>query len=247
MTPSSYDDAVDDLGRRFGTAAADYSAGRPGYLPDAVAWLLEGVAGPVLDVGAGTGKLTAEIAAQGHVVTAVDPDAAMLAALADALPNIPTAVGTAEELPATTGSVAAVTFGQAWHWVDVSRASAEVGRVLAPGGRLGLIWNVRDESVEWVAAMGAAMGASKAESLISGDDVEVEAPFGELEERMWRWENPTTPDAIRAMVRSRSYYIVGDSAFREVVDREVDAVLAGLDQAALSVPYVTHAFRTTRP
>ena len=235
------------LGTSFGTAAGDYHAGRPGYLPDAVAWLLDGVTGPVLDVGAGTGKLTAEIVAQGYAVTAVDPDPAMLAALANALPDVATAVGSAEELPAATASVSALTFGQAWHWVDVDRASTEASRVLARGGRLALIWNVRDESVDWVAALGAAMGASKAESLISADDVAVGEPFGELEERVWRWHSPATHDSIRAMVRSRSYYIAGSPGDQADVDSAVDAVLAEVDPAALAIPYATHAFRTTRP
>ena len=82
--------AVGTLGTSFGSAAGDYVAGRPGYLPDAVAWLLADVTGPVADVGAGTGKLTAEIASQGHDVTAVDPDPAMLEALRAAVPGVVT-------------------------------------------------------------------------------------------------------------------------------------------------------------
>lgn len=235
------------LGTSFGSAAADYHQGRPGYPPDAVAWLLADVTGPVLDVGAGTGKLTHEIWAQGHDVTAVDPDPAMLAALSDALPQIPTAVGSAERLPVETASAGGITFGQAWHWVDVPAASAEVGRVLRPGGVLGLIWNVRDESVDWVAELGAAMGASKAESIISADEVEVAAPFGAIEERVWRWENVVTRDQIGAMVRSRSYYIAGDAAFRAGVDEAVARVLDARPAGPIALPYVTHAYRTTRP
>ena len=238
---------VDGLGTSFGTAAGDYVKGRPGYPPDAVAWLLAGVTGAVADVGAGTGKLTAEIAAQGFDVMAIDPDAGMLEALAEALPAVPRAVGTGESLPLADGSVGALTFGQSWHWVDATAASAEAARVIAPGGVLGLIWNVRDESVEWVAALGRAMTASKAESMISSDEVAVDAPFGAPEERQWRWERPMTLDEVRAMVRSRSYYIIGDEDFRARVDRDVDAVLAGLGADAIGMPYVTYAFRATRP
>lgn len=238
---------MSSLGTRFGTAAGDYSKGRPSYPPDAVAWLLGGVTGAVADVGAGTGKLTAEIARQGFAVTAIDPDAAMLASLAADLPQVPHAVGTAESLPLEDASVGAVTFGQAWHWVDVPAASAEVARVLTPGGVLGLIWNVRDEAVDWVAALGEAMGSSKAESMISAYEVEVGAPFGPLEERVFRWENPMTHEQVRAMVRSRSYYIAGDADFRARIDAGVDEVLAALGTDAVAMPYVTHAFRTTRP
>ena len=235
------------LGTSFGTAAGDYEAGRPSYPPDAVAWLLDGVTGAVADVGAGTGKLTAEIARQGFAVTAIDPDAGMLAALASTLPDVPHMVGTAESVPLDDASFAAVTFGQAWHWVDVAAASAEVARVLRPGGVLGLVWNLRDESVSWVAALGEAMGSSKAESLISSDDVEVAAPFGPLQERIFHWVNPMSPQQVRAMVRSRSYYIAGSDDFRARVDAEVSAVLAGLDDGPIPMPYVTHAFRTNRP
>jgi SAM-dependent methyltransferase len=238
---------VSTLGTSFGKAAGDYSKGRPNYPPDAVAWLLGGVTGVVADVGAGTGKLTAEIVRQDFAVTAIDPDPGMLAALASELPEVPTAVGSAESLPLADASVGAVTFGQAWHWVDVPAASTEIARALEPGGVLGLIWNVRDESVEWVAALGAAMGSSKAESMIDSDEVEVSAPFGRLEERVYRWENQMAVDQVRAMVRSRSYYIAGEADFRSRVDSDVDAVLAALGTDTVSMPYVTHAFRTLRP
>ena len=237
-----------NLGTSFGTAAGDYVKGRPGYLPDAVDWLLAGVTGPVADVGAGTGKLTSVVAAQGHDVTAVDPDAAMLEALREQVPSVATIRGSAESLPFADASLGAVTFGQAWHWVDVPAASAEAARVLRPGGVLGLIWNMRDESVDWVAALGAAMGASVAESLIRADDVRVDPPFGELAERTWRWELTMTGAEIHAMVRSRSYFIAGDSRHRASVNAAVREVIAALDGTdAFPMPYVTHAFRVSLP
>ena len=236
------------LGTSFGSAAGDYVAGRPGYLPDAVAWLLDGVTGPVADVGAGTGKLTAVVAAQGHQVTAVDPDPGMLAALHVEVPGVATLVGSAEALPFASGTLGALTFGQAWHWVDVPAASAEAARVLRPGGVLGLVWNLRDESVDWVAALGVAMASSAAESLISTGQVHVGEPFGELAEQEWHWESAMTADAIRAMVRSRSYYIAGDSDHRARSDAAVDDVLSRFSaHGVIAMPYVTHAFRTARP
>ena len=235
------------LGRGFGQAAGDYEHGRPSYPPDAVAWLLDGVTGPVVDIGAGTGKLTTQVVLLGHAVTAIDPDSAMLSALSVSVPGVPTLVGTAESIPLADGVADAATFGQSWHWVDPAAASAEVARVLRPGGVLGLIWNLRDESVDWVAALGEAMGASKAESLISADEVEVAAPFGPLEAREWRWQNSMTREQLGAMVRSRSYYIAGDASFRAKVDDAVAEVLERLPAGPVDLPYVTHAFRTTRP
>ncbi len=122
----------------FGVAASVYERARPDYPEAAVDWLLPSGSPRVLDLGAGTGKLTRMIAAGGAEVTAVDPSAGMLERLRRALPDVPALTGTAEQIPLDDGAVDAVLVGQAWHWVDVSRASAEVARVLRPGGRLGL-------------------------------------------------------------------------------------------------------------
>jgi len=243
--------AMSTLGTSFGTAAADYESGRPTYPPDAVAWLLGPSPLRVADVGAGTGKLTRELARQGHDVVAVDPDAGMLAALSLAVPGVPTLVGAAEHLPLADASVDAVTFGQAWHWVEVAAASAEVARVVRPGGTLGLIWNLRDESVAWVAELGEAMGASKAESMISADEVEVDAPWGPLAHGSFAWSNQVTVAELTSMVRSRSYYIVGNATVRADIDANVAEVLASVagtaPGATVPLPYVTHAFRSIRP
>jgi len=235
------------LGTGFGRAVGDYQRGRPGYPADAVAWLLHGVTGPVADVGAGTGKLTAEVRRLGFDVTAVDPDEHMLAALRDALPAVPTVVGTGESLPFASGSLGALTYGQSWHWVDVPRASAQAARVLRPGGTLGLIWNLRNDAVEWVAALGRAMNSELSESISGAQDVPVDAPFGDIEARAWHWEHPMSADDVHAMVRSRSYYIASNDDFRARVDAGVSEVLAALGDGPILMPYVTHAFRAARP
>jgi len=235
-------------GTSFGAAADAYEAGRPEYPIDAVAWMLDGTRGTVLDLGAGTGKLTRGILALGRDVVAVDPDAAMLARLTEALPGVRAEVGTAEAIPLPDASVGAVVLGQAWHWVDVARASREAARVLAPGGVLGLIWNVRDEREPWVAALTGAMHGSVAEGLIASGGPTVAAPFGALEELRVEWSRPMTRDAIEAMVRSRSYFIGSDAAGRAEIETRVAAVLDGLPGlaggGAVAVPYVTAAFRT---
>src|SRR5690606_19767892 len=143
----------------FGVVADTYDAGRPSYPAEAVAWLTARTPPIVdaVDVGAGTGKLTRGLAELGLAVTAVDPDAAMLAALRDRTPGVRTLTGTGAALPLGDATADLITYGQAWHWVDPDVASAEAARVLRPGGVLGLIWNIRDESVPWIAAMGAIM------------------------------------------------------------------------------------------
>ncbi|WP_062135944.1 class I SAM-dependent methyltransferase [Demequina aestuarii] len=233
----------------FGAAAGDYEQGRPGYPADAVAWLLGASPGRVLDLGAGTGKLTALVADVAAEVVAVDPDVAMLETLTRSLPDVSTAVGQAEQIPLRDASVDAVLLGQAWHWVDVAAASAEIARVLRPGGTLGLIWNIRDSREPWVAGLGVAMHGSAAESLIEGEGPRVAAPFSGLDTRRWEWARTMSADDVRAMVRSRSYYITGDAEFRACVDRDVEAVLTGLPsrEGEVSLPYVTHAFRAHRP
>ncbi len=229
-------------------AADAYEAGRPEYPLEAVAWMLEGTEGVVLDLGAGTGKLTRGVLALGREVVAVDPDAAMLARLASELPAVRAEVGTAEEIPLPDASVGAVVLGQAWHWVDVERASREAARVLAPGGVLGLIWNVRDERERWVAALTVAMLGSVAEALIEAGGPTVAAPFGPLEELRVNWSRPMTRDAIEAMVRSRSYYIAADAEGRAQAEARVAVVLDGVESLArggsVSAPYITAAYRT---
>ena len=121
----------------FGAAAAAYAEHRPDYARAAVRWALERAPGPrVLDLGAGTGKLTAVMAALGADVIAVEPDPAMLAELRRALPDVRALPGRAEAIPLPDASVDAVLVGDALHWFDMAVAGPEIARVLVPGGIL---------------------------------------------------------------------------------------------------------------
>jgi SAM-dependent methyltransferase len=237
-------------GTHFGTASADYERGRPTYTADAVAWLLQDVADPVLDLGAGTGKLTRAILAAGHEVTAVDPDPEMLATLSRATPEVPTLVGTAENLPIPDSSVGAVMVGQAWHWFDAARASSEAGRVVRPAGTLGLIWNIRDERETWIQEMTRILHGSEAEALISVGGPRVEAPFGDLETRQYEWSREMTRADVIAMASSRSYWIAADPQVRDRMRADLetllDEVISPEPEATVALPYVTHAFRVRR-
>jgi len=132
----------------FGRAADAYERGRPHYPDAAVEWLWGALelrsGGTVVDVGAGTGRLTAALVARGAQVVAVEPVSAMRELLAAAVPEARAEPGTAEQLPATDGSADAVVAAQAFHWFATEAALSEFHRVLGPGGRLGLIWNRRD-------------------------------------------------------------------------------------------------------
>jgi SAM-dependent methyltransferase len=136
----------------FGAAATAYAEHRPDYSQDAVRWALERAPGSrVLDLGAGTGKLTAALVAVGADVIAVEPDPAMLSELRRVLPDVESLPGSAEAVPLPDASVDAVVAGNAMHWFDMSVAGPEIARVLVAGGALAGLWNIFDDRVDWVA------------------------------------------------------------------------------------------------
>jgi SAM-dependent methyltransferase len=153
---------VDDPGQRraqsFGGVADDYHRARPGYPVEAVRWLLGSSPLDVVDLGAGTGKLTAVLVGEGHRVVAVEPLEPMRSRLTTALPATPAREGSAEEIPLPDCCADAVVVGQAFHWFDLEPALREIARVLRPGGTLGLLWNARDESHAWMRALAEFAG-----------------------------------------------------------------------------------------
>jgi SAM-dependent methyltransferase len=245
----------EEMSRSFGSAASVYESGRPEYPADPVGWLLaparrDGHSLRVADVGAGTGKLTRAIVEAGAEVVAIDPDAEMLGVLRENVRRVPTFVGTAESLPLPDASLDAVVLGQAWHWVDPVPASAEVARVLRPGGVLGLIWNVRDDDEPWVRRLTAIMHGSRAEEMMAEGGPTVAEPFIGVEARWWRWTRPMTRDALFDMARSRSYIITAPPDERERIEAglaELFDELGAVGDATVDLPYVTRAYRAVRP
>lgn len=199
----------------FGSAVQAYQQGRPDYVAEHVAWLLDQVHGPVIDLAAGSGKLTRAVAGLGYAVTAVDPDAKMLAAITDH----PTLTGTAEHIPLPQASAAAVTVGQAWHWFDPQAAAAEIARVLRPGGRLGLIWSTRDRSHPFVAELSELMGESPGERMMDVEGVADLPGFTPFDRHRWERVRLMNADQLEAMVISRSYFLTAEATLQaEIVD-----------------------------
>ena len=233
-------------GRSFGPAAGRYERGRPSYPAAAMDWLLPAGARRILDLGAGTGKLTRALLHRGLEVTAVDPSAGMLAELRRVLPGVPALTGSAEAIPLPDHSVDAVVVGQAWHWVDPDRAVPEVARVLTPGGRLGLIWNVRDGRVDWVRRIGEIL-----DDRMSRPPAEVGPPFGPVETRDFAWVDRTGPDQLLDLVASRSYVILMRSDERAAVLGQVRQLLAThpslVGRTEFGLPYVAQCARAQLP
>jgi SAM-dependent methyltransferase len=235
-----------DRSLSFGSAAAAYERGRPSYPPEAIDWLLPAGVRKVLDLGAGTGKLTTRLVERGLDVVAVDPIPDMLELLRASLPNTVALEGTAEEIPLEDNSVDAVLVAQAWHWVDPERAIPEVTRVLRPGGRLGLVWNTRDERLGWVRELGQIIGSD-------GDrgnfNVTLPAPFNEPQRHQVEWTNYLTPQALIDLVASRSYCITSPAEVRTRTLDQVRELLAThpalANSAGLALPYVTVCIRAT--
>lgn len=230
----------------FDQAADVYERARPSYPVEAVEWLVPPGARTVLDLGAGTGKFTRLLAAER--IIAVDPSERMLDQLRAAVPRADARLGSAEHIPVDDGSIDTVVAAQAWHWVDQERATAEVARVLRPGGTLGLIWNIRDERVGWVADLSRVIHYSEAERALR-DEVLIGPPFGPTETFAIEWNRTSSPESLLALVESRSYLITATPERRaEVLDGVRDLIAKHPDLAgkgSFELPYRTHCFRAT--
>jgi len=239
--------------RSFGAAAEVYERARPPYPPEAVDWLLPDAGRRVLDLGAGTGKLTRELVARGLDVTAVEPSAGMRGQLAASVPEARALAGSAEAIPLPDGGLDAVLVAQAWHWVDTRRAVPEVARVLAPGAVLGLVWNARDEREDWVAQLGRLLhpqGTPGTEGVGVAGLAERADLFGAVETYAVPWRYELGPEELVDLVASRSYVITMPAAERDELLGEVRALaarhpaLAGRER--IELPYVTHCYRARR-
>ncbi len=239
--------------RSFGAVAADYAEHRPGYPDAAAAWALAPAPGPdVLDLGAGTGKLTETVLRlPGVRVTAVDPDPDMLAELSRRFPDVDVRVGPAEAIPLPDASVDAVLVGQAWHWFDRGVAEPEIARVLRPGGVLAVVGNDDDQTVDWVAGCGRALHPEELPRIGStpADDHPTIPTFEPPERRGFPNPVATTTDGLVRMIATHSWALVAEPADREAAFGRLRAYLAARPETssgAFTLPLVTTVARALR-
>ncbi|OUE18796.1 hypothetical protein BFL34_02832 [Clavibacter michiganensis] len=234
------------LASSFGSVADQYDRVRPGYPDAALEWMLPAGARRVVDLGAGTGKLTRLLAARGLAVTAVEPDAQMRQVLEAASPGVDVRAGSGEEIPVGDGEEDAVLVAQAWHWMDAGSAAREAARVLRPGGRLGIVWNVMDTAVDWVRELDVLLqpGARAAGRAIEPGPF---PGFGPVEHASFAHVHRMTPDEVVALAGSISRIIVLPEHERARVLDDIRTLLAGHPDTAgrepLDLPYRADAYR----
>ena len=231
--------------RSFGAVAGTYDRGRPSYPAEAVSWLVGGEAKVVLELGAGTGKLTRELVAQGHAVYATEPDAAMLEVLEANVPGCSAKVAGAEEIPANDRSVDVVVAAQAFHWFDHDAALPEIARVLKPGGHLALAWNFFDQRIPWVRRLVEAMGEQAHHSSQSQEVVAASDLFGRVEEKTFAHWQDVNRETLVDIVASRSYVASLGEADREARLDKVRALYDdyGRGHDGMQLAYRTECFR----
>jgi len=231
--------------RSFGANAEAYERTRPTYPEDAVRWLVGEERVCVLDLGAGTGKLTRSLVGLGHDVIAVEPSAEMLAQLRRVLPDVEAIEGSAEQIPLPSDRVDAVVAGQAFHWFEPSTALPEIARVLRRGGSLGAVWNLLDDTSPLVAELYALLPPFGG----SGEPIDALAEsklFGPLEEETFRFTRRFARDELVDGVATQSSIATLPLGERT---KTLESVGRFYDETAraggLELPYITSAYRAS--
>jgi SAM-dependent methyltransferase len=239
----------------FGAHADAYERARPEWPDDAARWLVPADARFVIELGAGTGKLTRAVAALGVRVVAVEPDPRMLAVLRER--GLEGVEGSAEAIPLADGAADAVVAGSALHWFDLDAALPEVHRVLGQGGRLGFGWNHRDERHPTIAAMSEVIYSSRPSKQTSGwrrcdwrEAVTAGGFFGDVEETLIELVHELPREALEDHLLSYSgLAALSDADHKRVLARVgeiLDADPSLRDGDHLRMPFVVSAYRATR-
>jgi SAM-dependent methyltransferase len=250
---------VHPIAAQFDLVPDAYDRGRPEYTSETVDLLREGLGiqpgRTILDLAAGTGKLTRALRPLGAELIAVEPSAGMRATFARLTPGVPVLDGTAEAIPLGSATVDAVVVGQAFHWFRPAEALSEIARVLRADGGLGLVWNRRDESVPWVAKLSRILdqhdpGVPRTREEAWRATVEGDDRFGPLQHRRLTFMQSVTPSVMRDRVESVSFIAALSPEVRARAVGEVEALLASEPATAsrerFALPYVTDVYWTRR-
>jgi SAM-dependent methyltransferase len=235
----------------FGAAAAAYDEHRPDYPLSAIRWALEPLGKPdpeVLDLGAGTGKLTAGVLAAGARVTAVEPDDGMRAAFAARYPGVTVLAGGAESIPRPDDSVDAVLVGQALHWFDQQRAFPEIARVLRPGGVFAAFWNRHATEVEWVAELDRISRSGVSFQTRTGRGMPSHPLFEEFECSDFSHGQRRTVESLTATIGAHSHTLVVSPRERAEILGRITEYLRGIPETAageFELPLRTLVIRST--
>jgi ubiquinone/menaquinone biosynthesis C-methylase UbiE len=232
----------------FESVADLYERVRPAYPDSAVDWLAErlgvGSASTVLDLGAGTGKLTRAFLGRAGRVIAVEPGPNMLAQLRLAVPDAEAMLAPAEAIPLPDDSVDAVVCGQSFHWFHADEALSEIRRVLRPGGGLGLIWNVRDpddpiqQQVTGLVQPFVPPGRPALPTSVIGLIDEV---FPETERAVFPFEQELDADGVAGRILSISFVAAAPEARQKELEESLRALVAG-HGGRVSFRYRSEAF-----
>lgn len=228
--------------RSFGQVAAAYDRARPTYPADAVAWLVGTEPCTVLELGAGTGKLTRMLLEAGHDVIATEPDPAMARVLEEQLDLTPV-VASAEHIPLRSRSVDVVVCAQAFHWFDHEVALPEIARVLRPEGFFATAWNRRDEGIPWVRKLGRLIGNIDVESRLTPL---LSTPFfGFVEEEQFRSWQTHTAATLLDLARSQSRIALAEPAVRDETLARVKELYDsyGRGPDGMQLAWLTRCFR----
>jgi SAM-dependent methyltransferase len=235
---------VSDRARSFETVAAEYERHRPEYPEEALRWAVERVGleggARVLDVGAGTGKLTRGLAALGFEVLAVEPGAPMLRQLEKAVPAAEALQGAAESIPLPDAGVDAAFAGQAYHWFDRERALPELHRVIGPGGGLALLWNWWDERDPLQRELGGLVGYA-GHAPYRDDELPAEPLFREVGRTVVESVQDSSPDALVGYLSTASMFLTMETHDREQSLAEVRAIASRYGEQ-FPLPRLTYVF-----
>lgn len=244
---------MDAAGRQFGSIARTYHGARPPVPTEAVEWLTDPPEGhpyqEVLDLGAGTGRFTAQLLHWIPIVHAIEPDTRMLTVLRRTYPLAVGTLGVAEALPMPAACVDAVFAAGSWHWFEPEAATAEIVRVLRPGGRLGAVWNIRNPSVPWVRELHDLIGHQHQPGREPGMFALPEgAPFGPLEQRVFSWHWDVSPDDLVLSLGTYSYVLTKTPEERAALLGKVECFLTEhgelVEDGVIRVPIRTVCWRT---